>query len=312
MGLTCCPVSESPSRALRLMAAVALVATSGLVAATCPPVDVSRAALERLVADSFRIDDPGERQALAIGLLDCVGHPDPFLRDGVAFTGLSRWLREKALAPATAQTLRRELVDQVRSPADAAGVRQPFAVLILSEVVRADRIDPMLTPAQRSELVDLAVAYMRGIDDYRGYVDGEGWRHGVAHGADLVLQLVVNPAIGAVDVERLMDALAAQIAPAGVAYTQGESERLARTVFFAHRRGELPARFWTTWFARLSDPVPLESWEGAFESEAGLARRHDVVAFLLHLGFAASTAHDAMGGELASRANAALRRVMGE
>jgi len=39
---------------------------------------------------------------------------------------------------------------------------------------------------------------------------------------------------------------------------------------------------WTAWLAKIAAPPPA-GWEGVFNDEAGLQRRHDVRAFLLGL-----------------------------
>jgi hypothetical protein len=81
--------------------------------------------------------------------------------------------------------------------------------------------------------------------------------------------------------ERLLGAVAAQVAPAGEhAYVDGESERLARPVLFAAQRGLLTGDEWQAWLLKVATPAPLASWDDAFESRAGLARRHNVHAFV--------------------------------
>lgn len=50
--------------------------------------------------------------------------------------------------------------------------------------------------------------------DLRGFDAVQGWRHGVAHGADLLLQLALNPALRRVQAEALLAAIASQVLPA--------------------------------------------------------------------------------------------------
>ena len=71
-----------------------------------------------------------------------------------------------------------------------------------------------------------------------------------------------------------------QVAPAGHAYVFGEPERLARPVLFAAARGLHTEAEWTAWLAQVAAP-PAGGWAGAFADTDGLARRHDVRAFLL-------------------------------
>ncbi len=179
----------------------------------CPPAGMTRADLSQLKQSKFVVPSAENRNLLATRLLSCLDDPDPAIRDGVVFEALSTWLRSKALTPITILAIEDSLRTTLSGAKDAAGFRLPFAALALSEVARADRIDPVLPDPVRRDLVEVAARSLTRVDDYRGFDPAEGWRHGVAHGSDLVLQLGVNPLVGAEGLRRLMDAIASQIAP---------------------------------------------------------------------------------------------------
>ncbi len=268
--------------------------------------------LSQFRAGDFQIADDGRRNEWALALAGCTGDPDPRVRDGIAFEALSQWLRGKVLTPATVDLLRQRLLAQLQAAPDADGFRHPFAALLLSEVARSDRIDPVFSDHDRAALVAAAASYLRGIRDYRGFIDGEGWRHGVAHGSDLLLQLAVNPKVNSEQRIVLLDAIGSQVVPEGVTYyVHGEPERLARVLIHACQRDPLSARYWNAWFARLVDPAPMPDWAAAYGSERGLARRHNLVDFLLKLkldlGQRSLDGPDACG--LRMRAQAARQRV---
>jgi hypothetical protein len=250
--------------------------------AQCPPEDQGRESLLALKAAGFTIEEDARRQQLARGLLDCLGDPDPVLRDGIAFEAYSTWLRAGALDLATRTHLLDALLAMLATQApDDPGFRAPFAALVLSEVARTDRIEPWLSPAQRDSLLDAGTHYLASVRDYRGFDPVSGWRHGVAHGADLLLQLALNPALDKAALDRLLAAIAVQVAPAGEhAYVDGESERLARPVLFIAQRALHTDAEWKAWFDALVAPAPLGSWQDAHASRAGLARRHNVLMFL--------------------------------
>jgi hypothetical protein len=225
------------------------------------------------------------RPSLALALADCLGHPDPALRDGLAYETLAAWLRADALDPEARRLLRDRLLGWLApAEADAAGFRAPFAALVLSEVVRTDRISPWLSAAEREALVAAAADYVRGLRDYRGFTDGEGWRHGLAHGADLLMQLALNPALDRGQLDRVLAAVSTQVAPVGAPpFVHGEPGRLARPVLFALQRGLHDEATWTAWLADATAPAPMADWSEAFGSEAALARRHNAREFLLSL-----------------------------
>lgn len=273
------------TRLIRALACLVLLAGPMPALAACPPPGHDRAALEALKAAGFRLDDATARQALALDLVDCLGAPDPMLRDGIAYEGLTTWLRADALDAGTRQALLDRLLSRLAPcTADPAGFEAPFAALALSEVARTDRVAPWLTPEARASQVDAAADYLEGISDRRGFIDGQGWRHGVAHGADWLMQLALNPALEPASLTRILDAVATQVAPvAAPAYIHGESERLVRPVVFVLQRGLVDDAAWAAWVQRVASAAPMAAWSEAYGSEAGLARRHNTRVFLLAL-----------------------------
>jgi hypothetical protein len=251
----------------------------------CPPAGTNRAALTALKAANFAIADDGRRQKLAISLLACLESPDPELRDRLGFEALSSWMRADLLTIPTRAAIRDTLVARLDSDApDTEGFAKPFAALTLSEVARTDLVTPWLTVQQRTTLVDASARYMESIRDYRGFDDREGWRHAVAHDADLMMQLARNRALEKAQLDRLLAAIATQVAPRpGHAYVYGEPERLARPVLFIAARGLITDAERAAWFQAITDPAPNARWTDAYSSTAGLARRHDVRAFLIAL-----------------------------
>ncbi|HSN88966.1 MAG TPA: DUF2785 domain-containing protein, partial [Thermoanaerobaculia bacterium] len=280
-------MTTRPSVFMLTALALSVLATSLPVQAqspapACPPAGYDRARLLQMKAEGFTVADDARRNTLALGLLDCLADPDPELRDGVAYEALTRFLRGKALTVETRAEVRDRLVADLQAP-EGPGFRRPFAALVLAEVARTDRTEPWLTATERGRLVAAATSYVRGVADYRGFDEREGWRHGVAHGADLLAELAANPHVGREDLGRILEAVASQIAPNGHPYVYGEPERLARPVLLMARRGIFTEAEWTAWLARACGPAPLASWGEAYRSQAGLAKRHNTMAFLSSL-----------------------------
>lgn len=267
---------------------MALVQTMLLILAApvwagCPPDGYSRSDLVKIRESGFEIPAPA-RNALAEAMLDCLADPDPRIRDGVVYEGLATWLRGDLLDKGTIDNLYRRTRADLLGEEDAGGFLKPFAALVLSEISRTDRVGNTFTPQRREDLVAAASAYITAVRDYRGFSTTEGWRHGVAHGADLVLQLVLNERINAAQVDRLVAATLTQVAPPGEHfYIYGEPGRLARAVYYAYTRAVIGEERWREWLAAVTDPAPLDSWGEAYSSQAGLARRHNTLQFLMAL-----------------------------
>lgn len=280
-----------------LISLITALSVHAVAAAACPPAGSTRAELAQLRAAKFDVADDARRTALALGLQDCLADPDPELRDGVAFGALEAWMRGQKLDVATMQRLRSTQLTALMKP-DPAGFGQPFAVLVLGEVARADRIKPYLSEAERAELVQAGSAYVASVRDYRGYDEKAGWRHGVAHGADLLRQLALNPAIGKKDQQQMLTAIAAQLKAAGNHipghfYQYGEGERLANPVLHLAARSEFDAAEWDAWFSAL---VAAQAGP-AVMNQAALARRHNLKSFLMPLYIILTEGKDAAARE---------------
>ncbi len=292
-----------------LVLALALVSNAARAQEGCPPKGYTVEQLHQLKFIAFAVPADEVRQALAVDLIGCLGDPRPEVRDGIAFEALSTWMRSAQLDQPTLRKLRDLLIPGLES-SDAAGFRAPFSALAMSEVARTDRIKPWLTAEEREGLVQAATKYLPGVKDYRGFSDTEGWRHGVAHGSDFVLQLALNPGINKPQLDRLLEAVASQVSPPGAPpYHNAESERLAQPVFYIAQRGMHDETEWNAWFSRVLNPAPLAGWDDAFSSEAGLAKRHNTLEFILVLHAAATQSADPNVARVVPALREALKTV---
>jgi hypothetical protein len=242
-------------------------------------------------------------------LAACLGDPDPAMRDDYAFTLWSEGLRGKYLTPAQMRYTLGLLTRMVAAPDDAAGFRRPFAALALSEIARADRVTAFLTDAELHALAETGATYLHGVQDYRGFIASEGWRHGVAHGADVMLQLALNPRLSRADADLILGAVAAQVAPPGShAYVHGEARRLARPILFLAKRTDIDDAAWAAWFRSLH-PDNAARWQAPYTSEAGLAAVHNSSAFGDAIYVAASESQDAQVRRLAPLAAGLLKAL---
>jgi hypothetical protein len=294
---------------LSAIALCPLLLAGGAEPSSCQPLGYDKNTLLELRAQEFAIEGQAERQRFAVELLDCLGEPDPELRDKVGYEAYATLLRGGQLDPDTVRLLRAALMERLdNATADEEGLMRPFAALVLSEVARVDRVEPLFSDEERTGLVEAATAYMRSVDDYRGFDDTEGWRHGVAHGADLLMQLALNPALDRDQLVKIRDAVSTQIAPAGAHfYVYGESERLARPILFIALRGEFTDEEWAEWFAGIGSPAPFDAWADVFASQAGLAKLHNTKGFIQVIYVNASASDKAEFAPLASAALSVLR-----
>lgn len=251
-------------------AAISAALALPLSAAACPAL-----ALREAKAAQWQVADDARRKELALDALACLSSPNPVERDELAFEALQAWMRADRLDTATVQEIRTRLTAQLSAP-DPQGFARPFAALVLADVARVDRLKPYLSSGQRAGLVNASTAYLRGVRDYRGFDEKQGWRHGVAHAADIMLQLALNPALGRAEHEQMLAAIASQVAPQGEHFYQyGEGERLMAPIFYLSRAKTMECSDWDSWLTRLAAAPTAGGTQ-----QAALARKHNLKGFL--------------------------------
>ncbi len=218
-------------------------------------------------------------------LQHCLANTNPEVRDGVAYEAYFTWLRANKVSKEQLTSIFNRFTNTLDEKVTLdSGVYLPFVALVYSEIVRVDRVDSYLNEQQRQKAVDTIGNYLATITDYRGFDENVGWRHGVAHASDVILQLALNQEINAAQIKALAASLSKQTNPTTIHfYSYGEPERLARASAYLMLRTQVDIEFWEAWLAALVAPAPFENWGAVFKSQAGLAKRNNVRQFLTNL-----------------------------
>ncbi len=238
--------------------------------------------LQQLKVDQFQLTELAEKQALMLQLLNCLASPDPELRDDIAYSAISQWLRQDRFDDEVYLRMFKQLLAVLSANViDKHNVYQPFAALALSEIVRVDRITPYLTDAQRQQVINVVSDYFLAINDYRGFEQGVGWRHSIAHSADVFLQLALNQAISSEQLTQMLNVLSQQINANGQHfYVYGESRRIAMAVTYILLRQTTSVQAWQEWLDKITSPAPFASWQAVYSSQQGLVKLHNTQSFL--------------------------------
>jgi len=275
------------------IAFIASLAISSVVNASQCTDNFSQGALQTLKQDKFVIKSSEQRNQTAEKLLLCLGHQDPKVRDDIVYAATSEWLRGNLLAPATVKKMFNSLLDiLLQASQDSHNFTQPFAALVLSEVLRVDRINPYLTDDELQKAINVTTSYMGNITDYRGFDDTQGWRHAVAHTADVFLQLSLNKKLSKVQLDQLLDALKSQVSPQSLHfYVFGEPKRLAMAFIYIVLRGEHTQQQLLNYLDRVASPAPFTDWQSVYGDQKGLAKLHNTRSFIYSI-FAISAQSD--------------------
>ena len=213
-----------------------------------------------------------ERLEAARACLTHVGSPDPELRDELIYTTLARWIVEKGYFSEAElrDFLHTSLDDQhlFFCLGDVKGdsvFTRSFSSLIIACVLERHRKAPFLEGAVVGEVKAQVTSYLSQERDVRGYVEGKGWAHAVAHAADVLDELVQCHEIDAAGVLELLSRIRESACTPLSVYTYDEEERLAYAAVSAFERLDVADE-------------SLEIWIRQFEDEARRCPEHGDVA----------------------------------
>ena len=100
-----------------------------------------------------------------------------------------------------------------------------FSALVIVLILMKDKERGFLSSSEWKDIYDATVHYLKEEKDVRGYVEGKGWAHSIAHGADLLTAVVEHPTYKQELFQECLDTIACCLLRENV-YTDDEDERL--------------------------------------------------------------------------------------
>ncbi|GAP12723.1 hypothetical protein LARV_00459 [Longilinea arvoryzae] len=212
--------------------------------------------------NDFHCADPAAAAALVTDMLEHNGSLDSELRDDLIYSALATWvtvddcLGEDALRLILQTALDdRHMFHRIGETGADSVFRRSFSVLLLPLILHRHRARPFLAPAEVAGIKDGVLRFLHEELDHRGFVEGPGWAHAVAHAADALEELARCPEMGAADLGELLAAVRAVICDPERIYAFGEEERLATAVLSILRRQILPDAALAEWVHAFADTV---------------------------------------------------------
>ena len=129
-------------------------------------------------------------------MLNNIGSPDHELRDELIYTTFIRIINEGVLTGKQYQYLFEKCIDdnhlfyKIGEKSTDSVFTRAFSSLVITGLLSKDREVGVLPDLDFKYVLKRTIEYLRCEQDTRGYVDGKGWAHSIAHGADLLTALV--------------------------------------------------------------------------------------------------------------------------
>lgn len=130
-------------------------------------------------------------------MLDNIGSTDSELRDSLIYNSFGKLILEDCLTSKQIShihkvCLKNLLLDLGQKQNDSVFTRS-FSSLVIALILKKDRTEQFLSEDILEQTILDSIKYLKLEEDIRGYVDGKGWAHSIAHGADLLTECVRHP-----------------------------------------------------------------------------------------------------------------------
>lgn len=212
------------------------------------------------VPEDRRLDD------LAADLTRLLGSPDPAERDEVAYRTLATWVSRGVfddVLSGLGDGMAAGLSVGVGESGTPSVYRRSFSALILAECLARDNLVRRVPASTVLAWGDRLAGWYVRERDLRGWVEGEGWAHAVAHGADALAVLAASPHLDFPELTVVLDVIADRLAETGgTILAAGEPDRMAAATVAVLRRGLVPFLVVTPWVVRIRNLATLQDVEG--------------------------------------------------
>lgn len=245
---------------------------------------------ERLIACSGtegKLPAPDELDVLVPAMLEHIGSIDSELRDDLIYSLFGRWiLREGIVSETQCREILAAILDEKHllykigeKDTDSVFTRS-FSVLLLPLLLIKHRRAPYLSLEELNALKGALLRMAREEKDRRGYVEGRGWAHAVAHTADALDDLAQCVEFGESELREILSVLRPLITGNEFVYGFGEDERMATPVIALLRRELIPIAEMESWIRGLVEVIEAEK-----SIPARQVKRSNVQNFLKSLYF---------------------------
>jgi hypothetical protein len=211
---------------------------------------------EQVLANGLKV--PGDRTLtdLTTELTTMLGHPEPRIRDGIAYPTLATWLSEGVyddLLQGLGDGMTSGLVVGLGEEGTDTVFRRSFSALVLTSCVLRDNAMRLVPADTVLRWGDRVAGWLVRERDLRGFVAGKGWAHAVAHGAEALGALAGSPTLGRLELTVLLDVIADRLLQdTSYHLVSAEEDRLAAATMKILRRNLIGLDVLEPWVNRLA------------------------------------------------------------
>lgn len=218
--------------------------------------------LERIRVRDFQIEPDGDVGEYIAAMTQWIGSPDPHLRDELIYSTFVRWIYQDGLLTgqqmlALLDTMLddRHMFFHIGETKNDSVFTRAFSVLALPLLLNAHRRMPYLIPQNITTVKKELIRFLDEEQDRRGFVEGKGWAHAIAHAADALDELVLCKEMTSSDLLDIVNVVSRVVCDSHQVFTHGEEERLGTVLLSIIGQHAVPDEDICQWIAEFTEAV---------------------------------------------------------
>ena len=147
---------------------------------------------------------------IIIEMLQNIGSVDAELRDNLIYSTFCDLIIENKLSPNQMKEILFKCLSEnflfqgIGEKGTDSVFTRSFSSLVIALIVGKDKTERFLDKQSLEDIYEKTILYLKEEKDVRGYVEGKGWAHSVAHGADLLATVVSHPSFSVIRAEECL------------------------------------------------------------------------------------------------------------
>ena len=224
--------------------------------------------LESYLDDRIPELSPEVRQEM----LSQIGNINSYLRDNLIYGSFGKLIYSNQLNLQEVQALLEAVIqdDYLGYGLDEYGTdsvfTRSFSALVIAAIIEYDIEKKVVEPDLVQQTVHKVIHYMLEEEDTRGFIEGKGWGHAIAHGADALDAIAKHPSLKKEDISRILLAVQHCLCKQ-VDYLDEEEERLAIIIasLIKYQNAEQEIQWWIEELARTVE-IQMDENKGSIDA----------------------------------------------
>lgn len=219
--------------------------------------------LEAIRTSGWTFPDREALETLFAAMLTHIGTTDPQLRDTLIYIGFTKLFAqdhiERGRYPAILAKAcsERFLLYRLGEAEGDSVFRRSFSVLLADVILEQHNIAGKTLPLPAlQDAYQAVLRYFCTENDLRGYVEGKGWAHACAHGADALCSLVQAGHTTAQEQQAVLEAIYHKVNTNSTTFINEEEERMGNVVVAVLEADVLGEAGVAEWLEGFAAPSP--------------------------------------------------------